>query len=624
MDPKVQLGKETDLKEQTKKQLDPRKQAIALAYILQESIKEDKTVRDPVHGDILWNHLETSAIDTRSFQRLRRIRQLGTAHFVYPGAEHSRFEHSLGALHMAKVLFKCVKDNRFSQYQEFGTPPQEMAFYLIIRLAALLHDVQEFPLSHTLEKEGNIFPRQWKNQTFSKRILGKDSEIYNSMKRQILELLGPEESGDTLQGVPSFSTEEKKEIAERITRSIVAFAYLLIKGGKREIKEISNILFESEDIIEELIDKRFLVAGSQIVLDTVCADLLDYLTRDFYFCGIKKNYDERFLKYAVISDLIKKRKDGKKGPIHYPVFAYNLVGKRGELKHSVLSSLFDTLELRYTLAEFVHTHRTKNALSAMAIEAFNYYYQSLNEKERDELVSKLMRFGDDELLFHISENNATSKYILDYYFRRSPYYECIVCTNSDIEDVPQRRLAIEQHLMNPRERLFLQRLLVKFVNYDLPISERLKEGDLLIYVMPNPKRLFKELETNVRYLDENKKPKIGTLLSFAASVENYSSISRSMRMIMDRTRIQRELLVEKFKNLWHVSLFISPEIDYDLIQPMAVALVERFFAVTKCPIQIDPDTEKIELSGKLHERFLSLSKDERSFKRFEDIYMNLS
>ena len=98
-----------------------------------------------------------------------------------------------------------------------------------------------------------------------------------------------------------------------------------------------------------------------------------------------------------------------------PVFAYNLVGKRNELKHSVLSSLFDTLELRYTLAEFVHTHRTKNSLSAMAIEAFNYYYQVLDEPAKNELIKKLMRFGDDELLFYISENNEISKYILDFY-----------------------------------------------------------------------------------------------------------------------------------------------------------------------------------------------------------------
>ena len=138
--------------------LSKNEQLILASYIIEQLSAEDKTVRDPIHGDILWNHLETCVIDTEDFQRLRRIKQLGTAHFVFPGAEHSRFQHSLGTLHMAQVLLRNITNNRFSDYQAFGkTHTQDMAFRLIVRLAALLHDVHEFPLSHTLEKEGNVF-----------------------------------------------------------------------------------------------------------------------------------------------------------------------------------------------------------------------------------------------------------------------------------------------------------------------------------------------------------------------------------------------------------------------------------------------------------------------------------
>jgi len=623
MAPKSQIKKGKDPEKQSKEKTDPKNQAILLRYVIDELIKEDKTVRDPIHGDILWNHLESSVIDTKSFQRLRRIRQLGTAHFVYPGAEHSRFEHSLGVLHVAKVLLTNIRNNSSSDYSKFGTLSQDLAFEMIVRLAALLHDVHEFPLSHTLEKEGNIFPKQWKNKTFNKRILGKKSEIFNSINNQILSLLAPEESELALKGFPSFTAIEKKKIARRFAVSIIVFTYLLINGGaKIDLKKISKELFDTEDLIEDLLDARFLQVGAQIVLDTVCADLLDYLTRDFYFCGIKKNYDERFLKYAVACDLIEKT-GSKTSPLKKsPVFAYNLIGKRKELKHSVLSSLFDTLELRYTLAEFVHTHKTKNSLSAMAIEAFNYYYQSLKEDDRDELEKKLMDFGDDELLFYIKENHETSKYILGFYFRRSPYYECILCTNKEIEDVPLRKKAIHDHLQNARERLFLEKLLVKNINYDLPVSEPLKDGDLLIYVMPNPERLFKELETNVRYLDRNLAPKVGTLSSFAARTEDYTSINRSMRIIMERAKLQRELLVKKFNNLWHISLFISPKVDYEEIQPIAVTLIENFFYIAKSKFQIHPDTDRMQLSTKIYDKLLVMSKDKRSFNTFEEIYLN--
>ena len=60
-----------------------------------------KIIRDSIHGDIILSELDLKIVDTPEFQRLRRIRQLGMTHFVYPGANHTRFEHSLGALHLA-------------------------------------------------------------------------------------------------------------------------------------------------------------------------------------------------------------------------------------------------------------------------------------------------------------------------------------------------------------------------------------------------------------------------------------------------------------------------------------------------------------------------------------------
>ena len=95
-----------------------------------------KHVYDNVHGYIGLTEAEVSVVDTPTFQRLRRISQLGPAHLVYPGATHTRFAHSLGAMHLAEALARSALPEADAQ---------------LVRLAALLHDVGHPPFSHTLE-----------------------------------------------------------------------------------------------------------------------------------------------------------------------------------------------------------------------------------------------------------------------------------------------------------------------------------------------------------------------------------------------------------------------------------------------------------------------------------------
>ncbi len=107
----------------------------------------EKNYRDSVHNiiqlktDTEEGRLLVRLIDTAEFQRLRRIRQLGLAHFAYQGAEHSRFTHSLGAMHLATRILNRFKD-------EYGISESEV---LAVRCAALLHDIGHGAFSHVLE-----------------------------------------------------------------------------------------------------------------------------------------------------------------------------------------------------------------------------------------------------------------------------------------------------------------------------------------------------------------------------------------------------------------------------------------------------------------------------------------
>ncbi|MBV8200400.1 MAG: hypothetical protein JOZ15_07220, partial [Acidobacteria bacterium] len=95
------------------------------------------SIRDPVHGFIRADPLEAALIGSRPFQRLRFIHQLGFTFLVFPGAEHSRFSHALGAMHLAGRVYDalCAKGDGLLPP---GSPAPERR---LVRAAALLHDL---------------------------------------------------------------------------------------------------------------------------------------------------------------------------------------------------------------------------------------------------------------------------------------------------------------------------------------------------------------------------------------------------------------------------------------------------------------------------------------------------
>ena len=104
-------------------------------------------LRDPLWNNIRLDPLALALLDTPVMQRLRYVRQLGLAFLVYPGATHSRFEHALGAWHLAGMALRLLDERGALQ----GIEPRAQQ---IVRAAALLHDVGHYPFSHALEEIG--------------------------------------------------------------------------------------------------------------------------------------------------------------------------------------------------------------------------------------------------------------------------------------------------------------------------------------------------------------------------------------------------------------------------------------------------------------------------------------
>jgi len=134
----------------------------------------EKLIRDPIHDlisldlDNPTEQLLFNLIDTREYQRLRRIRQMGMAGYVFPGAEHSRFTHSIGVMYlMRQVVDRLDDDNKLD-------PILRTAAFA----AALLHDVGHGPFSHVMEKFFGYRHEQW-----SKKIICSEHTEVNKLLR---------------------------------------------------------------------------------------------------------------------------------------------------------------------------------------------------------------------------------------------------------------------------------------------------------------------------------------------------------------------------------------------------------------------------------------------------------
>jgi len=204
--------------------------------------KRYSVLRDPVHGDIYLSHEELAILDTREMQRLRGIKQLGTAYLVFPGALHTRFDHSIGSLHMAARMVESI--NLSAELDPAGSSGISEEEARVIRAAALVHDITHIPFGHSIEDQDGIFGRHDRPERFQK-LLGEGTEVGRVLREQGL--------------------------AEDV---------LAVLGANPS--------------------RRIPPCWSQIVGGTIASDILDYLARDAYFTGLRLSVDPRVTSYFKI------------------------------------------------------------------------------------------------------------------------------------------------------------------------------------------------------------------------------------------------------------------------------------------------------------------------------------
>ncbi|XP_050271268.1 uncharacterized protein LOC126714903 isoform X1 [Quercus robur] len=174
------------------------------SFASSQDLRLSKHVHDNVHGNIYIDPLCLKFIDTEQFQRLRELKQLGMAHLVYPGAVHSRFEHSLGVYWLAGEAVQKLKN-----YQGLELDIDQFDIQTV-KLAGLLHDVGHGPFSHLFEREflPQVLDGHWSHEQMSVKLVDDivdkhyieiDPEMIRKVKEMILassEFVRPIGSGE--------------------------------------------------------------------------------------------------------------------------------------------------------------------------------------------------------------------------------------------------------------------------------------------------------------------------------------------------------------------------------------------------------------------------------------------
>jgi HD superfamily phosphohydrolase len=342
-------------------------------------LRPGKTITDPVHGDIHVNRLEQAVLDTPPMQRLRRVRQLGTTHLVYPAATHSRFSHALGALRAAQDLLDAVIDNRSRPqpaddfFSEWSTaiPPEGVPLSefdtefarvtVLVRLGALLHDMNHVPFGHTIEDDLEVLESHDEN-------LDRLNHQLNQFPEELRSLLSRSD--------PSLESEVRKFIVS---------------------KDEDGNNFEDQNFLYPF--------AADIVGNTICADLIDYLGRDHLFTGLPIALGTRFRDEFYVNP---------SSEVHFPKKMVIRVTREGHERHDVISELLKYLRYRYELSERALAHHAKLAADAMIgklLEMRSDWLWAQTAAERQPLVAALHR--KDISTFRESVNNIGGEALVD-------------------------------------------------------------------------------------------------------------------------------------------------------------------------------------------------------------------
>ncbi|XP_062422349.1 deoxynucleoside triphosphate triphosphohydrolase SAMHD1-like [Pungitius pungitius] len=292
---------------------------------------QSKVFNDPIHGHMEMDPLLVRIIDTPQFQRLRHIKQLGGAYYVFPGASHNRFEHSLGVAHLAGKLVRALHQRQLElkitpgEFTPGDITPRDI---LCVQIAGLCHDLGHGPFSHMFDKK--FIPKarpgyKWKHEKASVDMFEHLVEV-NNLEAEM----------------------KKKEHGLELPDDLYFIKELI--AGQKDQKQPDG-LKDPDEWKRRHEDKSFLYEIVSNKRNSIDVDKWDYFARDCYHLGIKNNFDySRCLMFARVCKV-----DGEEQIC---------------FRDKEVGNLYDMFHTRNCLHRRAYQHRVANIVETMITEAF--------------------------------------------------------------------------------------------------------------------------------------------------------------------------------------------------------------------------------------------------------------
>lgn len=293
-----------------------------------------KVSKDPIYSEIFLYPLEIVTCDTKIIQRLRKLSQLAGASWVYPGANHTRFEHSLGVMHVSGLYASRL----FKEHSKIR----------IIRLAGLLHDIAHGPFSHQFDDT------VYKSLGFT--------EGHDEFREHLILKKLPDEIVEKIENI-------KDEKLMKALKKDLKMTLGNLSGDLK--KDIENLCVQINNVFK---GEKTGSIEFNIVQGPLGADRLDFVLRDSYHSGVR-NYSTVALDRIVRNSFIKRYENEE-------ILCYDV---------KVIDDIYSFLFGRFMMYKNVYFHKTSRAVDLMIQELLNTVYEPLNLRE---FVFDLNKFED--------------------------------------------------------------------------------------------------------------------------------------------------------------------------------------------------------------------------------------